>query len=272
MANKKCPKCGEDNPAEAVMCWACYTPLTAGAGAAMGAGVGMGGAGAATLPRPGGPMGAPVPTDAGEKKQIDPKIFLVCGLFLVGGVIALFTTGIISSGPPPMDMASTTTTTDTDFGARPGSGGTTVSVGPIQPPPPPTGGGGGEIGGPVAPPAPSFSMVVSPNPRFSTATFGIAPSSPNASPQQALNLAKSARQSVLNGSKWKNAQIVVFRDAASASTFRSYMGQRRGEPINGNDFAALAGQGAWAGALVYYETRGSAGKVYYPSANPTHWW
>ena len=31
MNNKtqKCPKCGEENPAEAVMCWACYTPLSA---------------------------------------------------------------------------------------------------------------------------------------------------------------------------------------------------------------------------------------------------
>jgi len=26
---KDCPKCGEDNPEEAVMCWACYTPLGA---------------------------------------------------------------------------------------------------------------------------------------------------------------------------------------------------------------------------------------------------
>ncbi len=28
--NQKCPHCGEENPAEAVMCWTCYTPLRAG--------------------------------------------------------------------------------------------------------------------------------------------------------------------------------------------------------------------------------------------------
>ena len=28
--NHKCPKCGEESPADAVMCWACYTPLGAG--------------------------------------------------------------------------------------------------------------------------------------------------------------------------------------------------------------------------------------------------
>lgn len=29
--HQDCPKCGEDNPIEAVMCWACYTPLGSGA-------------------------------------------------------------------------------------------------------------------------------------------------------------------------------------------------------------------------------------------------
>ena len=32
MNPKKCPKCGESNPPEAVMCWACYTPLSGSAG------------------------------------------------------------------------------------------------------------------------------------------------------------------------------------------------------------------------------------------------
>lgn len=31
MDNKICPSCNEENPAEAVMCWYCYQPLTVGA-------------------------------------------------------------------------------------------------------------------------------------------------------------------------------------------------------------------------------------------------
>lgn len=30
MKTQQCPKCGEENPSEAVMCWACYTPLGRG--------------------------------------------------------------------------------------------------------------------------------------------------------------------------------------------------------------------------------------------------
>ena len=28
METKRCPKCGEENPPEAVLCWACYTPFS----------------------------------------------------------------------------------------------------------------------------------------------------------------------------------------------------------------------------------------------------
>jgi hypothetical protein len=74
VASKKCPKCGEDNPAEAVMCWACYTPLSAAGGAPLGATAAMS-AGALAQ----GPMGkagsGPTPVEGEkEKKPVDPKI------------------------------------------------------------------------------------------------------------------------------------------------------------------------------------------------------
>ena len=263
MANKKCPKCGEDNPAEAVMCWACYTPLTAGAGAAMGAG-GMGAAGAATLPRPGGPMGVPSAVNEGEKKQIDPKIFLVGGLLLVAAVVALFTTGIIGGSSPPGVIDNgipTTITTDTGFVGTSGMAAT-----PPPPPPPPTNngptGGSGEV---VTPPAPSYSMVSSPNPRYSVATFGITPAQPNVSEAQATNLASTAGSSMSRSRKWDGMQIFVFRDAASASSFKQFMSQRQGKPLGAGDYQGLASQGALSGAIVYYEVRGKTGRVSYPS-------
>ena len=48
-AQKQCPKCGEKNPAEAVMCWACYTSLSGGAMAAPPASVSIPSAGVASV-------------------------------------------------------------------------------------------------------------------------------------------------------------------------------------------------------------------------------
>ncbi|RYG70864.1 hypothetical protein EON80_06595 [bacterium] len=69
MASKKCPKCGEDNPAEAVMCWACYTPLSGGPA------VGSMSTATASLAAKGpvgkGPVGVPgVEEDSGKKASI----------------------------------------------------------------------------------------------------------------------------------------------------------------------------------------------------------
>ncbi|RYX81580.1 hypothetical protein EON83_23315 [bacterium] len=272
MANKKCPKCGEDNPAEAVMCWACYTPLTAGGGAAMGAGPGLGGGGTATLPRPGTAVGVPG-VEAAAKKEIDPKLFFVGGGLLLAAVIALFTTGIIggSSNTPYVDPSapSDTGAVSSGFNSDRGAVGPIQSAPPAAPPSPPSAPTGNDN---VAPPPPSFSMVVSPNPRFATAAFAIAPAQPGVTPDQAANLARQARQQMAANGRWTKTQIVVFNTADSGQSFRQFMSQRRGAPLSGSDFLTLSNQGVWDNAVIFYETQGKSEKVSQPSKNPKGWW
>ena len=264
MANKKCQKCGEDNPAEAVMCWACYTPLTAGAGASMGAGMG----GATTMPRPGGPMGIPgagVVDDGNRKKEIDPKLYLLGGLLVVGAFVGLFMSGVLGgsapAAPPLIDVQ--TSSTERTF--------TTSGVsGPVvipPPPAPPT----NDNGQRPPPPQQSYTAIVAPNPKYTTATFGIVPAQPVGA-EDAKNLARKARQDMAANGKWLNSQIFVFTDSASSTAFKQYMNARKGEPLGPNDYANLAGQDAWKGATLFYESRGNKEKTATPSANPRSWW
>lgn len=73
-----CPKCGEGNPAEAVMCWACYTPLS--------------GAQPGTLPaKRGGPISAHEPETTSRFPQIAwwrDKANDVAPFLLVGSLIS----------------------------------------------------------------------------------------------------------------------------------------------------------------------------------------
>ncbi len=269
MANKKCPKCGEDNPAEAVMCWACYTPLTAGASAG------------ATAPRTGvapkavgGKAGAPGAKDDEEKKKTDPKVFVVGGVLAVGAVAALFMSGMLG-GSSAAEPGAVTTPPKVTVNPGPSGftgGGGTTTVGP--PPPPPPGGSnaspGGSGGG--APPPPSYAMLGLPSPRFKTATFGIAPSQPVGSPQEAFNLAETARQQLSGNGKWSNMQIFVFADADAGQTFNKYMTKRRGQPLTSGDYSVLAQQNAWDKATIFYEVVGKEGHVSYPSQHPSNWW
>jgi len=271
VANKKCPKCGEDNPAEAVMCWACYTPLTAGAGAAMSPGAGSG---ATALPRSSARPGAVQP-DEKEKKKVDPRLFFVGGGLLVAGVIFAFTTGLFGGsgggdvGAPPADPTGPTNGPSSGTPTRPMSGSPQVMT-PGSPPGPPvsSGGGGGSI---VAQPAP-YSVVVSPNPRFRTAVQAITPTNQISSDKEAVGLAKAARENLQKSGKWTNTQIVVFSNRQSASAFQQYMNDRRGAPLDKDNYAELAQQNAWTGAAAYYTSTGNSEHVYYPSQNPKGWW
>lgn len=93
MASKKCPKCGEDNPAEAVMCWACYTPLSGSAPL----GAGLTGA-AGTLPKgAGSPVGVPL-TEEPAKKGLDPKAIGIGAFLLVGVIAAVMMSGMMGGG------------------------------------------------------------------------------------------------------------------------------------------------------------------------------
>ena len=266
MATKKCPKCGEENPAEAVMCWACYTPLAGGAAAAAGGGL--------VTPRGGAAAVTPAATAAAqdeEKKGIDPKIFLVVGLLLVAGVIGGFTSGIFGG-------SGNAETLNPDLPTNTG-GGTTGSSGGIIPQQPSNPGivaqpssNSNSGAGSVTPQAAPFRMVVPPDPRYSNGTMAIIPTAPNVSPAQASGLAKYAKQMVAPGGRWKSMQVVVFNNPGAAKAFQKYQASRKGAKLSANDYAALAGQGVWSGAPAYYETQGNSEQSFQPSANPNNWW
>lgn len=260
MASKKCPKCGEDNPAEAVMCWACYTPLTGGA--SMGATAAMT---PGTLAQ--GPMGksgpTPVPDDSGAKKGVDPKMIGVGGLLLVGVLAAVFM-NMGSAAPPDIPLGGTDPT--------PMSGNNAPGPQPgLQPPPlPPINTGGG---GPPVVAAPSvYTLKSPPNPRFATGTAGIMSNQPALSAVAARGLAKHAYDQLSQGGKWKDMQIVVFTDENAAKTFALYQAKRRSEKLWPADYQALAAQNVWVSAPAFFESRSKRESVRYPSTNPNAWW
>lgn len=261
MATKKCPKCGEENPAEAVMCWACYTPLAGGAAAAAGGGL--------VTPRGGAAAVTPAGTAAAQEEQkssVDPKIFIVVGLLVGAAVIGSFTTGIIGGSSAPVtapDVAQV-------------EGGEMVDTIPappmrapvVQPPvfaPVPDSTGQNQV-------APQTKVVVPPDPRQPVGTMGIVLNSPNVSTRQALALAKFAKQQFEPGGKWKGMQVLVFSNQEAAATFRKYQAQRRGAPLTASQYQELADQGLWDNVPAYYETRGKSEFPYSPSASPKNWW
>jgi len=253
------------------MCWACYTPLTAGAGANMTPGAGSG---ATTLPRGGARPGMAQPEEK-EKKKLDPRLFFVGGGLLVAGVIVAFTTGLFGGGSggdvgaPPVDPTASTNGRPASFPTRPTMGSGPVSV--IGPPSGPSTSSGPSSSSIPAQPAP-YSVVVSPNPRFATAVQAITPTNQISSNGEAAGLAKAARQNLQKSGKWTSTQIVVFTDRQSAGAFQQYMNDRRGAPLNDDNYQELSDLKAWAGAAVYYTSTGNSEHVDYPSQNPTGWW
>ena len=263
MATKKCPKCGEENPAEAVMCWACYTPLAGGAAAVAGGGL--------VAPRGGAAAVTPAATAAAEdqeKTPVDPKIFVVVGLLIVAAVIGAFTTGLIGGGGNSNELPSVTPI------ENPGPPGGNPPPGPQPPAQPPqmptfkvpsTTPGGESV-------KPQFQPAVPPDPRQTTGTMGIIVNTPGISPIQAASLAKFAKQTYESGGRWTAMQVVVFSDAATAKTFLKYQAQRKGARLTPYEYQDLANQGLWNNVIAYYETQGKKESRYYPSANPKGWW
>ena len=262
MASKKCPKCGEDNPAEAVMCWACYTPLTGNAPipGAMGNGAVRPGAGAATG-KP-GPIGAPT-EEEGSKKPIDPKLFVVGGLLVLGLVIA----GVMnfSGGSSSTDDPTPTNPVNPD-----GGGTTAGAPAPPAPAPAPPSIPSDPNAAAVAPAALPYNVIVPPNPQYATGTMGILATQANISPGQAASLAKFARNQFARNGKWTGMQIAVFSNSDSARQFAAYQAKRKGAPLKAGDYQQLSG--VWSGAPAFYESSGKRESVAYPSRNPNAWW
>jgi hypothetical protein len=243
---KKCPKCGENNPVEAVMCWACYTPLSGSAAA---------GAGTAA----GGPPASAARGGDGEKKAVAPwQIGVIAAALLVLGGAGFMSMRGSTSGPI--------------YG---GEAGNTI----FEPPPPifqgPSMGGGGapappppaitqQTGGqPVAP----YTVTTPPNPNSPIGTVGLVPKQ-QVDPQGAATLAATYGQR-LNG-KWKNLHIYVFSDVSAARSFNSVVRGNGGRPLSGQDYQQLSG--VWAQTLARVEIMGGRRAVRYPQKNPRGWW
>ncbi len=255
MASKKCPKCGEDNPAEAVMCWACYTPLSGSA--PLGAGLAGGVATAGAMPKTAGaPIGIPQ-TEAPAKKGIDPKVIGVGAFLLVAVVAAIFMSGALG-GKPTVEMGTTFVPQEdfvpsTNGGAPPSS----VTV-------PTLGTGSGTGSAPPAPVPQAFTTIASPSAKWNTGTLGILLTG-NSSPAGAAKFAKD--QFARNGN-WANMQVAVFTDKATADSFAKYQSSHNNEPLAGGKFQELANQGIWANMPAFLDARGKQEKMYYPARSP----
>lgn len=264
MASKKCPKCGEDNPAEAVMCWACYTPLSGSA--PLGAGL-AGAAAVGTMPKTAGaPMGVPPSNEAPAKKSIDPKVIGVGAFLLVGGVAAVMMSGMLGGGGGD-DTAGAMPPGDETAVMAEGEGVPAAPVGGVAPPT--LSAPVAAAGAPVAPQPIPFKTVASPGGGYKTGTIGILVTSNATSPAGAAKFAKN--QFAKNGS-WSNMQVAVFVDQASADTFGAYQRNRKNAPLTSVDFQNLATQGLWSNTPAFLDARGKSEKIYTPSKSPLTWW
>ncbi|MBW3636226.1 MAG: zinc finger Ran-binding domain-containing protein [Armatimonadetes bacterium] len=261
MASKKCPKCGEDNPAEAVMCWACYTPLS---GSAATTGI----AGAAGLAGFGGttsaaqaPVGVPAVEEA-PKKGVDPKLVGIVAFLLIGGVVAFLVNGGMSGGSGPVTADTALTEAPADPNAPPPP--------PVAAPPPLSVAPSSTTTAPPAPVPVIFTTVTAPNPKFETGVVGVLV--PPAKAGQATGAAKFVRDQFSRNGSWTRMQVVVFADSATADAFRAYQGPRGGRPLDATSYQQLSTQGVWTNTLAFLESSGKKEVMHYPSRNPNGWW
>ena len=223
---------------------------------------GMGGAGVASR-APGSPVGVPTGADEGAaKKGVDPKLIGAGAFLAVAGLVAFLVNSSMSG--PAVD------------GPLPPENPVVVPAPPSLPVPPPAplppsgGPGVGSAPPPVA--VMPFTLVTPPNPAFATGTAGIVATSRNLSPAQAGGLARFAKNQLARGGKWSSMQICVFADPQAAQAFSSFQSKRRGAPLTGGDYQALAGQGVWAGTIAYLDVRGKSERIFHPAGSPNSWW
>ncbi len=258
MNQKKCPKCGEMNPAEAVMCWACYTPL---AGAAVGpGGAGGAGVGAAAM----GATAVATHDDDREKKAIPMWQMGAVGLgllVLVGFGIKTMTGG--TEPGLPEDNGVTTYPTQGGSNNYGPPGPAPIAPGMIAPAP-----GVGSPGVPEARPA-RFTMVAAPNPGQDWSTMAIVPTDANVSPQNAASLAKFAKTLMGKGNN-RPTQIFVFGDRQAGQQFSEFQVARHSAPLGTQEYTQLAD--LWPRCLAYYESTGRNERVLYPSRTGANWW
>lgn len=249
MENKKrCPKCGEENPPEAVMCWACYTPLSA---AAAGTGAGAAKRSAASS----------VQTHDDEEHVKPATQPWQIAVIAIGLIFVLFWVGknFLPSGSSGDTLPPA---------ASPG-----FSPGDAAPPPvaqSSTSQSGTSSISAVTPQKLPFTVAVAPNPNITVGTMAIVPTESNISASQAASLASFTRSQFTQMKRWNKLYIYVFRDQQSAKQFANYQRSRRGAPLTGSDYRNLTS--LWGSALACYEYNNGSEQIYTPTNNPSGWW
>lgn len=265
MASKKCPKCGEDNPAEAVMCWACYTPLSGGpaiagmsaATAALGAKGPMGGK---------APVGVPTVEEDSAKKGVDPKLIGVGAFLVIGGVIAFLVNSSMGGGTTE---DTPLTSGDPSVVQIMPSGSSSAPQTSMAPSTSPSTSSGNSTPS-VAPVALPFKTVTTPDPKNPVGTVGILIAADKE--REAAGFARYAKDMLMRNGRWQNMQVCVFVDQKTANTFKQFQAPRKGKPLTKSDFAALANTGVWNSTPIYYESRGKTERIFRPSQSPNSWW
>ena len=252
MSQKKCPKCGEMNPAEAVMCWACYTPLTAGA---------VAGGGTAAM------AATPIaPAEDKEKKSVAPWQLGVVGvavLLALGFGASQMMGGSVVEDPAvgPGTVPSRNAGTSKPHGPSPdiNTGNVTVTLG-----------SGTSTSVPISTVV-NYIPVSPPNPASPWGVLAIVPKDGNADQTTAAGMAQFAYQQYGGKSTFKAMQIFVFKDRQTGLQFNQYQIRRQYKVLSDDD---LAGQvNLWPKCLAYFEVNGNASpQVSYPYLNPTGWW
>jgi hypothetical protein len=245
---KKCPKCGENNPVEAVMCWACYTPLSGSAAA------GTSGTGP-----PGGPAAAHAGGES-NKKAIAPWQIGVIGaaILVVAGMAFMSMRGPDTPEYPTGGGSGGGSIPDITFPPQPNSN---PLVPQVDAPTVATGGAARD-------PAPPYNITTSPSTKSPVATVGMVPTQP-VTARQAAALATGMKQR-LRGGPWRSMQVYVFADQEAARAFNDHQRGRDGAPLGLDDYKAL--QGVWQKTLARYENNGGSEGVRYPQSNPSGWW
>ena len=260
MAQKKCSKCGELNPPEAVMCWACYTPLS---GSATAAGMAVGGGGALRA-------SAEV---SHAKKAVEPWQLGVIGFgvliavvmgarALMGGSDAGSVVETVAAAPPTSVPDSTSrqpptvvATVSSNSGSGSGGESRSTAIKPAALPKP------GKM---------AFTVSLPPARDVPWATMAIVPTQAGTTPQAAASLAAAARQQLAGTGTWKGVYIYVFSDQAAATKLRAFQASRAGKPLKQDDYQTL--RAIWPLTLARYEYSEGWEAIRYPATNPSGWW
>lgn len=250
MENKKrCPKCGEENPSDAVMCWACYTPLSGSAVSKD-----------AQASQKSSAQSRDDDDGDGGKASTPPWQIAVIA---IGLIFALFTVG---KNFLPSGSSSDDTPAATEPATRPPKG--DGAPAPVQ-----TTTSTSNSGDSTSIPAPQklpFTIVVSPNPNIAVGTMAIVATDTNISAGQAAGLATFIRSQFTQMKRWSKLYIYVFRDQQSAKQFANYQVKRSGSPLTDNDYRNLTS--LWRSAVACYEYNNGSEKILTPVNNPSGWW